>query len=162
MPNTDLNDLNPETVMDVKMDKMRKDLQAAHRLASENHPLDHYKDLLQQYQEELIQRQKEKEAKAQSTPAKKSKKAKAPEVEEDEDVDMADADEPETKDKKAKKRKAEENAEVCVAVPPPFPSLPSPLCHPLSPHLVHPPSTDLDFCHSIRHTWLPFHHSKLF
>lgn len=91
------------------MDKMRKDLQEAHKLAAENNSLDHYKEVLQKYQEDLIEKQKAKEAKAHSTPAKKSKKAK---VENDEDVEMADAGEEGPKDKKAKKRKADENAEV--------------------------------------------------
>lgn len=117
VPNTDLIDLDPETVMDVKMDKMRKDLQEAHKLASENHSLDYYKGVLQQFQEDLLQQQKAKEAKAQATPAKKTKKAKA-EAEDDEDVEMADAtvvaeaEETEVKEKKTKKRKAEENAET--------------------------------------------------
>jgi hypothetical protein len=111
IPNTDLHDLNPETVLDVKMDKMRKDLQAAHQLASENNSLQHYKEVLQHYQDDLLEKQKAKEAKAQSTPAKKSKKAKA-EVDDDEDVDMADAVEEGVKEKKAKKRKADESAEV--------------------------------------------------
>lgn len=117
MPNSDLADLDPDTVMDVKMDKMRKDLQQAYRLASEKHSLEYYKDLLQQYQEDLLEKQKAqeaKEAKAQATPAKKSKKAKAEAGAEDEDVEMADADsEPsESAQKKSKKRKAEESAEV--------------------------------------------------
>lgn len=112
MPNTDLIDLDPETVLDVKMDKMRKDLQAAHQLAAENHSLDYYKGVLQKYQEDLIQQQKEEEARAQATAAsKKSKKAKA---EQDEDVEMGDDDaEADTsKEKKTKKRKAEGTAEV--------------------------------------------------
>lgn len=95
------------------MDKMRKDLQAAHKLASESHSLDYYKDVLDKYQKDLLQQQKAKEPKAQATPAKKSKKAKA-EAGEDEDVDMADddAEEDEGKQKKSKKRKAEGSAEV--------------------------------------------------
>lgn len=111
IPNTSLVDLDPETVMDVKMEKMRKDLQEAHQLASEGNSLDYYKGVLQQYQEDLIEKQKAKEAKSQSTPAKKGKKAKA---EDDEDVDMEDAveDEGKGKAKKTKKRKAEESAEV--------------------------------------------------
>ncbi|KAL1882716.1 hypothetical protein VTK73DRAFT_1236 [Phialemonium thermophilum] len=110
VPNTDLYELDPATVLDFKTDKMRKDLQAAHQLAAENHPLEYYKGLLQQYQENLIQEQKAKEAKAQATPAKKSKKAKG-----DEDVEMDDASGEEgegTKKKSSKKRKAEESAET--------------------------------------------------
>ncbi|KAK3330392.1 PWWP domain-containing protein [Apodospora peruviana] len=112
VPNSDLIDLDPATVKDIKTDKMRKDLQAAHELASENHPLSFYKEVLQQFQEELIEQEKAKAAKA-ATPSKKKGKTV---VDEDEDVEMADAaDEEEAapvKEKKAKKRKAEENIET--------------------------------------------------
>ncbi|KAK4099789.1 hypothetical protein N658DRAFT_487379 [Parathielavia hyrcaniae] len=111
VPNTELIELDPATVLDVKMDKMRKTLQAAHHLASENHPLSFYKEVLQNYQEELIEQEKAKAAKA-ATP--KSKKSKAV-SEEDEDVEMEDAGEASetpAKDKKTKKRKAEESAET--------------------------------------------------
>lgn len=110
VPNTDLIELDPATVLDVKMDKMRKTLQAAHQLASENHPLSYYKEVLQNYQEELIEQEKAKAAKAATPKGKKTKAAS----EEDEDVDMEDAPDAETpaKDKKAKKRKAEDSAEV--------------------------------------------------
>lgn len=110
MPNSDLIDLDPATVLDVKLDKMRKTLQAAHELAAKHHPLSYYKELLQNFQEDLIQQEKAKAAKA-ATP--KGKKSKA--VDDDGDVEMADAadsDETPAKDKKAKKRKAEESAEV--------------------------------------------------
>lgn len=111
MPNTELIKLDPETVLDVKLDKMRKTLQAAHHLASENHPLSYYKEVLQNYQEELIEQEKAKAAKAATPKGKKSKALS----EDDDDVDMEDApdvDETPAKDKKAKKRKAEDSAEV--------------------------------------------------
>lgn len=111
MPNSELIDLDPAAVQeDVKAGKMKKALHAAHELAAKQHPLSFYKEVLQNYQEELIQKERAKAAKA-ATP--KGKKSKA--VEDDEDVEMADAPEPEetpAKDKKAKKRKAEESAEV--------------------------------------------------
>ncbi|KAK3335532.1 hypothetical protein B0T19DRAFT_10915 [Cercophora scortea] len=114
VPNTELIDLDPETVMDVKMDKMRKDLQAAHELASQSNPLSFYKDVLQQFQEDLLEQEKAKAAKKAATP--KKSKAKAPvDEDEDEDVEMADAaeeEEPQTKEKKQKKRKAEETNET--------------------------------------------------
>jgi len=99
----------------MKSDKMRKDLQAAHDLAAAQHPLSHYKELLHQFQEDLIEQEKNKAAKA-ATP--KSKKAKATDDEAD-DLEMADAgdEDDEPKDKKAKKRKAEDSAEVCSKVP---------------------------------------------
>ncbi|KAH8885174.1 hypothetical protein GQ53DRAFT_370691 [Thozetella sp. PMI_491] len=113
--NTDLIELDTETVLEVKMDKMRKDLQAAYRLASENHPISHYKSVLQDFQEELLAKQKAKEAKSASG-KKNKKKEEEEEAEEDEDVEMADAGEDgaeAAKEKKAsKKRKAEENIET--------------------------------------------------
>lgn len=104
-------DLDPATVLDnVNLEKMRKPLQAAHQLAAENHPLSYYKEVLQNYQEELIEQEKAKAAKAATPKGKKSKAAS----EDTEDVEMEDAPAAETpaKDKKAKKRKAEDNAEV--------------------------------------------------
>ena len=106
-------ELDPATVLDVKLDKMRKTLQAAHHLASESHPLSYYKEVLQNYQEELIEQEKAKAAKAATPKGKKSKAVS----EDDEDIDMEDApevDETPAKDKKAKKRKAEDSAEVSV------------------------------------------------
>lgn len=113
VPNTSLIDLDPATVLDVKLDKMRKTLQAAHQLAAENHPLSYYKEVLQNYQEELIEQEKAKAAKAATPKGKKSKAAS----EDDEDVEMEDApDAAQTpaKDKKAKKRKADDSAEVSL------------------------------------------------
>jgi DNA polymerase sigma len=112
VPNSDLIELDPSTVLEgARLDKMRKPLQAAYELASKNHSLSFYKEVLQNFQEDLIQQEKAKAAKA-ATP--KGKKSKAVE-EDEEDVEMADApdsDETPAKDKKAKKRKAEESAEV--------------------------------------------------
>ena len=115
VPNSDLIELDPETVLNVKMDKMRKDLQAAHKLAAENHPLQYFKGVLQEFQEDLLAKQKAKEAKA-ATPKKKKKEA---EEAGDEDEEMADAEDgTEGKEKKSsKKRKAEENIEVMMAHP---------------------------------------------
>ncbi|KAK4158130.1 hypothetical protein C8A00DRAFT_28842 [Chaetomidium leptoderma] len=111
VPNIELIKLDPATVLDVKLDKMRKTLQAAHHLASKDHPLSYYKEVLQNYQEELIEQEKAKAAKAATPKGKKTKAVS----EEDEDVDMEDAPEVEAtpaKDKKAKKRKAEDSAET--------------------------------------------------
>jgi hypothetical protein len=110
VPNTELIELDPETVLDVKLDKMRKTLQAAHHLAAKSHPLSYYKEVLQSYQEELIEQEKAKAAKAATPKGKKTKVVS----EDDEDVEMEDAPEAETpaKDKKAKKRKAEGSVEV--------------------------------------------------
>lgn len=98
--NKDLNDLDPEKVMEQVKPAMRKDLQLAHQLASEHHDLDYYKGVLQQFQEELLQKQKAAEAKAAAAATPKSKKkAKATA---DEDVEMEDVDEAPKKDKKRK------------------------------------------------------------
>ncbi|KIH87829.1 hypothetical protein SPBR_04874 [Sporothrix brasiliensis 5110] len=117
VPNTDMIDLDPEKALAAINDKMRKDLQKAHQLAAEHHPLSYYKDLLRQFQEELEEAEEAKrqaaEAKrlAASTP-KKSKKAPK------EDVDMLDVPEddddeqPTTASKKSKKRKAEEDTQT--------------------------------------------------
>ena len=115
MPNTDLVSLNPDTVADLKTDKMRRDLQVAHDLAAENQPLSYYKEELL-FQEELLEKKRAQVAKAAATPKGKKKKG-APA--EDDDLDMLDVADEEDEDarpaggKKAasKKRKAAE-AEV--------------------------------------------------
>ena len=78
---------------------MRKDLQSAYGLASEGHDLDFFKELLQQFQEEMVAKEE----------AQKAKKKKAVD---DMDIDAVDK----TPAKKSKKRKAED--EVAVSVPP--------------------------------------------
>jgi hypothetical protein len=112
VPNSDLIDLDPDTVIEGKSDKMRKDLQAAYDLAAENNDLRFYKEVLQRYQEEQLEKQRQRAAKA-ATP--KSKKAKVV-TDDDEDVEMADAadedDSTPPPKKSAKKRKAEDSVEV--------------------------------------------------
>lgn len=77
---------------------MRKDLQAAYELAAEGHDLDYYKDLLQQFQEELVAKEE----------AKKTKKSKAIAAD---SMDL-DVEEDATPAKKSKKRKAEDETAV--------------------------------------------------
>ncbi|KAK0672891.1 Sec63 Brl domain-containing protein [Cercophora samala] len=110
VPNGELIDLDPEEVKGINTDKMRKDLQAAHKLAAEQHPLQFYKDVLDQYQAEQDEKERAKAAKAAATP--KGKKKSSAVV--DEDVDMEDDAENSTppKEKKTKKRKADEPAET--------------------------------------------------
>lgn len=104
--------------------KIRKDLLHAHTLASENHDLPYYKQVLQDF---LEQRQAEADAKAAAKAAKNAgkskKKSKATTEGEDdtEDVEMADADVPvdeneEEKPKSSKKRKATTEAEDATDV----------------------------------------------
>lgn len=90
--------------------KMRKDLQAAHVLASEGHDLDYYKNVLREFEEQRLAKAEAKKSKAK-TPKKSSKAA-----DEDGDVDMDDvedeAGEPTEKKPKSKKRKAEDENSV--------------------------------------------------
>jgi len=124
-PNTDLSELDHETVADMITSKMRKDLQKAHELASENNDLQYYRDLLQKFEEEREQARVEKEEKAKAKaaaaaekkaktsvkPAKTPKKSKAS-VDEDGDMDMEDiGDDDDVPKSKAKKRKAEDASE---------------------------------------------------
>lgn len=87
--------------------KIRKDLKGAFELAAENHPLDYYKDLLKQFEEERIAA--EEAIKAAAVTPKKTKKSKA-KANDDEDVEMADAGA--SAKSKTKKRKADEDTTV--------------------------------------------------
>ena len=89
---------------------MRKDLKSAFELAAQGNSVDHYKNMLREFQEEIIKRQ-QADAAAAATP-KKSKKAKAAE---DDDVDMADVGE--SAKAKSKKRKADEETSVSSMTP---------------------------------------------
>lgn len=104
VPNTSLTELSSSKAEESITEKMRKDLKEAYTLAVEHHPLDYYKDILKQFQEELIA-QEEAKKEALATP-KKSKKGKGKAS--DEDVDMEDADDAPEKSK-SKKRKAEDD-----------------------------------------------------
>lgn len=112
--NKDLIDLDPEKVLDQVNAKMRKDLVLAHELAEQHHDLDYYKGVLQQFQEELIEKQKAAEAKAAATAAAKSskKKAKAPAVDDDLEMEDIDDEAPPVSTKKDKKRKNPDDAET--------------------------------------------------
>lgn len=105
--NTALSELSAEKAKDTIAEKMRKDLRAAFELAAEDHSIEHYKDILQSFQDELTA-QEEAKKEALATP-KKSKKGKA-KVSDDDDVEMADVDE--VPKSKSKKRKAEEEINV--------------------------------------------------
>ncbi|KAK7969829.1 hypothetical protein PG996_001733 [Apiospora saccharicola] len=116
--NTDLAELDPETVKDLISAKMRKDLQQAHSLAAEQNELEHYKQVLRDFQDAKVA---DEEAKAAKAAAKKektekkssSKRSEATSVDDDDDIEMGDAgddDVPVKKAKSSKKRKAEEEA----------------------------------------------------
>ncbi|KAF5023921.1 hypothetical protein F66182_4001 [Fusarium sp. NRRL 66182] len=108
VPNTSLTELTPEKASDTITEKMRKDLREAFLLAVEHNPIDHYKEVLKQFQDDLIAKQQ-----AAATP-KKSKKGKAKAA--DEDVDMEDVDDATADKSKSKKRKAEDDASVSIFV----------------------------------------------
>ncbi|KAK8126233.1 uncharacterized protein PG998_001992 [Apiospora kogelbergensis] len=115
--NTDLAELDPETVKDLISPKMRKDLQQAHILAAEQNELEHYKGLLTEFQDAQLAAEEAKAAKAaakKEKTEKKSKKSEATAVDDDEDIEMGDVGEddevPVKKPKSSKKRKAEEEA----------------------------------------------------
>jgi hypothetical protein len=93
---------------------MRKDLKAAFELAIEQNSIEHYKAILQSFQDELIA-QEEARKEAAATP-KKSKKGKAKASDEDEDVDMEDVDEA-PKAKPKKRKAADEEAVVSLSFP---------------------------------------------
>ncbi|KAL7797825.1 hypothetical protein V8C43DRAFT_277082 [Trichoderma afarasin] len=98
--NTALSELTSDKARDTIADKMRKDLKAAFELAIEQNSIEHYKEILQSFQDELIA-QEEAKKEAAAAP-KKSKKGKA-KASDDEDVDMEDVDEaPKPKPKKRK------------------------------------------------------------
>ncbi|RGP75436.1 pwwp domain-containing 3 [Fusarium longipes] len=101
VPNSQLTELTPEKASAAITEKMRKDLKEAFTRASEHNDLDTYKDMLKQFQEELIAKQQ-----AAATP-KKAKKGKGKAS--DDDVDMEDVDDAATEKSKSKKRKAEDD-----------------------------------------------------
>ncbi|KAM0255416.1 hypothetical protein ACHAQJ_005784 [Trichoderma viride] len=107
--NTALSELTADKARDTIGDKMRKDLKAAFELAIEQNSIEHYKAILQSFQDELIA-QEEARKEAAATP-KKSKKGKAKASDEDEDVDMEDVDEA-PKAKPKKRKAADEEAAV--------------------------------------------------
>lgn len=109
--NSNLTQLSPEKAENAITDKMRKDLKEAYILAAESNPVEHYKEILQRFEEELVA-QEEARIAAAATP-KKSKKGKTKAA--DEDLEMADADDaPVEKPKSSKKRKAEDDIGVSL------------------------------------------------
>lgn len=111
--NTALSELTADKARDTIGDKMRKDLKAAFELAIEQNSIEHYRAILQSFQDELIA-QEEARKEAAATP-KKSKKGKAKVTDEDEDVDMEDAEEA-PKAKPKKRKAADEEAAVSSAL----------------------------------------------
>jgi hypothetical protein len=109
--NTALTELTPEMAENAMNGKIRKDLKAAFELAAEKHPIDYFKQILQQFEDDRIAQ--EEAAKAAAATPKKSKKSKPKASDLDEDVEMADVSE--SAKAKTKKRKAEEDAAVSAA-----------------------------------------------
>lgn len=103
-----MSELTAEKAKDTISDKMRKDLKAAFELAAQHHSVEHYKDILKTFQEELIALEEAKKEAAATPKKSKKSKAKAAEEEEEEDTEMVDI----PKSAKSKKRKAEEDISV--------------------------------------------------
>ncbi|KKA26736.1 hypothetical protein TD95_000874 [Thielaviopsis punctulata] len=98
-PNSMLSELTAEKARETKTDKLRKDLQAAYELAADAHPIEYYKNVLQEFQEELV-------AAEEAAKEEAEKKAKA-------SLEVPDDDAP----KKTKKRKADEDVSRFVMNP---------------------------------------------
>ncbi|OAX80271.1 hypothetical protein ACJ72_05395 [Emergomyces africanus] len=98
IPNTDLTPLDPESCKDVSEKGKAKNLVEAYRVASENHDLQYFKDMLADHQRALEQDQQEREARAAAKAAKEDKKKRK-------SMDVADGQEDETGDAGAEKRK---------------------------------------------------------
>lgn len=109
---------------------MRKDLQAARKLAAEKHDLAYFRKVLEDHrvfrEEEAARKEAERAEKAEKKAAaskKEKKPAKTVEAEDDEDVDMPDATgDPESEgdvsggSTKTKKRKAEDVSAVLTTL----------------------------------------------
>ncbi|KFY16945.1 hypothetical protein V491_05162 [Pseudogymnoascus sp. VKM F-3775] len=109
VPNTDLEPLDTSVIGSIPQGKLSKSLYAAYQLAAENHDLDHFKNVLREFEATRRDEKAAQEAaKAAKASAKKGKKAKDVVQDEDEDVEMADVGEVEKEDKPkvSKKRKA--------------------------------------------------------
>ncbi|KAI8966020.1 hypothetical protein F5Y11DRAFT_236481 [Daldinia sp. FL1419] len=111
--NSDLSELDPNTVASMIQTKMRKDLQNAHLLAAEQNSLEYYKNVLREFEEQRLAKLEAKKAKSAKTPKKGTKAAEAAAADEDGDIEMADAEEADEvesdgKKPKSKKRKAED------------------------------------------------------
>lgn len=110
--NTALTELSPEMAEKaIDTGKKGKELKKAFELASEQHDLDHYKEILLEHEQQMVADEeariaREEAKRAAAATPKKSKKAK----DIDGDVDMADPGE--SSKPKAKKRKAEDDAGV--------------------------------------------------
>ncbi|KAF4587862.1 PWWP domain-containing protein [Ophiocordyceps camponoti-floridani] len=105
--NSTLSKLTAEKAKDTITEKMRKDLRAAYELAAEHNDVDHYKEILQSFQEEQIAQE---EARKQTVTLKRAKKGKGKALDDDDDLDieMDDANVI-PKSAKSKKRKAEDD-----------------------------------------------------
>ena len=127
--NTELIELVLDTVGKAPS-KAGKSLQMAHQIASENHDLQHFKDLLKEFSEakkaEMEAKQADQEAK-EAKEAKKATKAKRKSnvmAGEDDDTEMLDVDDAEdggtpaasSAKPKTKKRKAEDDTKVHLSL----------------------------------------------
>jgi hypothetical protein len=127
IPNTDLQPIdNLEEMANVTEKGKTKSLIAAHKVASENHDLQHFKDMLLAHSEALAADEvahKEREAaKEAAKAAKKEKKPKRKSEVADDDVEMEDVDDDSKKSKKRKKAaESDDEEKVSCGYPLPVP-----------------------------------------
>lgn len=137
MVNTALTPLDPKECETLPKSKMTKQLQSAWQIASENHDLDYFKDILKVWQEEQAAFERDQRAKAEEREKKaaekaereaeaaakaaddetKGKKKKSRKSKGDEDVEMEDADAPKSSSKKRKKDAESDTDKVSLSIP---------------------------------------------
>ncbi|KKZ65044.1 hypothetical protein EMCG_09067 [[Emmonsia] crescens] len=112
IPNTDLTPLDPESCKDVNEKGKAKNLVEAYRVASENHDLQYFKDMLADHQRALEQDQEEREAREAAKTAKQDKKKrKSMDVADEQEDDATDAGTEKRKSTKKRKKDIESDAE---------------------------------------------------
>jgi hypothetical protein len=113
IPNTDLTPLDPESCKNVTEKGKSKNLIAAYHIASENHDLQYFKDMLAEHQRAMQEDLEEREARAAAKAAKEEKKKrKSMEVADDqEDEEMAEVGEEKRKSAKKRKKEVESDGE---------------------------------------------------
>lgn len=131
MVNTNLKPLDPKECEELPKAKMTRALQDAYKIASQNHGIDHFRAMLNAWQEEqeiIRQEMEEAEAEAERQAAERAARAEAEATEEakekkkkaprkskgaETDVDMDDTDAP--KSSKKRKKDSESDAEAKVS-----------------------------------------------
>lgn len=116
IPNTDLSELDVKACKDVSEKGKTKQLLKAYEVASEEHDLQFFKEMLLQHEAALQQDEDEKAAKAAEKKAKAEKKKRKSEAKLEEDVDMEDVEEAPKKLSKKRKKEPESDDEENLKV----------------------------------------------